>query len=536
MKLRNIGIIAHVDAGKTTTTERILHTVGYINHVGSVDAGTTIADFLPQERKRGITIQSCSIPILYKEHKINLIDTPGHVDFQFQVEKSLRVLDGCVVILDGVSGVEAQTVKVWKQANIYKKSRIVFVNKMDRAEASFYESVKSMEKLKGWGTPLICQLPIYTSRVGINSVRNKRGDGIFRGVVDLVYFKQITVNGDGGLETSTIPDEMVKDVTKAREMLVEKLADLDNEMLDLAITEEDYSKIDGRDISHSLRKVTLAGTAVPVLLGSGFKNIGVPQLLDSIIDYLPSPVDVGSCDSSKELSALVFKVTKDLTRGLLTFVRVYDGIIQPKVALKIGNTIEKAVKVYEIFANDYKQIDSIQSGNIGVIQGLKNAKTGDTIRTGDTQILEPIFIPQPVFFRQLEPDSMKDEKLLKECLLELERDDPSLHVSFEEDEIFLAGLGELHLEIAKDRLENMNCKFSMGPISISYRERIHGNTTEFVKFSRVLGDKTVECGLELNITVEDDVDTEILINVSEREVYQDEKFQNNHNVILNNLV
>ena len=526
MKLRNIGIIAHVDAGKTTTTERMLYMAGYTKIIGNVDSGTTITDFLPQERARGITIQSCSIPIHYKNHKINIIDTPGHVDFQFEVEKSLRILDGCVVILDGVGGVEAQTIKVWKQANQYQKPRIIFVNKMDRLESLFRNSVESIEKnLKGWGQPLVCQLPVFypIDQLGLKTCKDNSG-GIFKQIIDLVHFKQFSFNNNGSINEAEIDADLLSDAKLAREQLVEKVANLDERVLDLFVTND--MDIPNNELKAGLRRVVLNGSGCPVLLGSGFKNIGVQLLLDAIIDYLPSPIDVVEKSDSNDLSALAFKVTKDPTRGLLTFVRVYNGTLRPKEPLLVStNYVEKATKLFEIYANEFKQVESIQSGHIGVVQGLKNCKTGDTIRTGNANLLDPIYIPQPVFVRQLHVDSLKDEKHLLESLNELVRDDPSLRTTNEEGEILLSGLGELHLEIAKDRLQDMKCKFTMGPISISYREKIESEIQEFVHFERDIGGKVVECGLELSISMDSTIDTNVIVNLQESDLYQDENFQ-----------
>ncbi|CAN9168707.1 unnamed protein product [Alternaria alternata] len=557
---RNIGIIAHIDAGKTTTTERMLYYSGVTRRIGNVDEGSTVTDFLPAERARGITIQSAAItfhwpplppstqtpppppqlpasfdnvPRSSSSHNINLIDTPGHADFTFEVLRSLRVLDGAVCILDGVAGVEAQTEKVWTQAGTYHIPRIIFVNKLDRVGAAFSRTVKEIGvRLHGW--PAVCQIPWW-----------KNGNGDFVGVGDAVNLRGMLwqAGGDGrdiqafGLEELSKTDEkFAEEIKKARVALVEILSEHDDVMVEHFLEhDEDHLAISGLQIMQSLRRVVLQAPqkVIPVFAGASFRNIGVQPLLDSVVDLLPSPLErpdpeisISSQSSTlatllnaatatptrttkpskkqqksdgelavaevKNLNAcaLAFKVVNDAKRGVLVYVRVYSGSIDRGATLYNTNLslAERAPRLLKMYANDAVEVDSIGVGQIGVITGLKHARTGDTLivyrglqmkgtPSGglDTLQLRPIAVPPPVFFTSIEPNSLSEQKHVQESLAILLREDPSLHLSVDEEsgQTHLAGMGDLHLEIARDRLLNdFKAKARIGKIEIGYRETI----------------------------------------------------------------
>ncbi|GAB1738244.1 hypothetical protein NU219Hw_g2791t2 [Hortaea werneckii] len=546
-RTRNIGIIAHIDAGKTTTTERMLYYSGY------VDEGSTVTDFLPAERARGITIQSAAISFSWPPtgtsqplpgshhitpHNLNLIDTPGHADFTFEVLRSLRVLDGAVCILDGVAGVEAQTEKVWAQASAYRIPRIVFVNKLDRDGAAFGKTVKEVGlRLHAW--PAVCNIPWWN------------GDGKLIGVGDVVGLQGMRyVEGGDGKQIDLVPLQelesqeaaLAAELRKARTALIELLSEHDDEMVEKYLeADEDHLAISAADVTASLRRCTLQHPqmVVPVFAGASFRNVGVQPLLDSVIDLLPSPaerpdpeVSLGSSGtkgglsaflsgkltaaaapersktSSKAVSkdkatlalqnleacALAFKVVADARRGVLVYVRVYSGAITRNAPLwnTILQSTERAQRLLKMYANDAVDIESIPAGQIGVIPGLKFARTGDTLvsYTGahpkngppapiNTLQLRPIAVPPPVFFVSVEPNSLAEEKPIKEALALLLREDPSLHVSVDEEsgQTHLAGMGELHLEIARDRLiTDLKAKARIGSIEIGYRETLTNPT------------------------------------------------------------
>ncbi|KAI7636013.1 Ribosome-releasing factor 2, partial [Hortaea werneckii] len=512
-RTRNIGIIAHIDAGKTTTTERMLYYSGYTRRLGDVDEGSTVTDFLPAERARGITIQSAAISFAWPPtgtsqplpgshhttpHNLNLIDTPGHADFTFEVLRSLRVLDGAVCILDGVAGVEAQTEKVWAQASAYRIPRIVFVNKLDRDGAAFGKTVKEVGlRLRAW--PAVCNLPWWNADgklIGVGDVVGLQGMRYVEGgdgkQIDLVSLQELE-SQDAALAA---------ELRKARTSLIELLSEHDDEMVEKYLeADEDYLAISAADITASFRRCTLQHPqmVVPVFAGASFRNVGVQPLLDSVIDLLPSPterpdpeVSLGSSGtkgglsaflsgkltaaaapersktSSKAVSkdkatlalqnleacALAFKVVADARRGVLVYVRVYSGAITRNAPLwnTILQSTERAQRLLKMYANDAVDIESIPAGQIGVIPGLKFARTGDTLvsYTGahpkngppapiNTLQLRPIAVPPPVFFVSVEPNSLAEEKPIKEALALLLREDPSLHVSVDEES------GQTHL-------------------------------------------------------------------------------------------
>ncbi|XP_043345132.1 ribosome-releasing factor 2, mitochondrial isoform X2 [Cervus canadensis] len=517
-KIRNIGIMAHIDAGKTTTTERILYYSGYTRSLGDVDDGDTVTDFMAQERERGITIQSAAVTFDWKGHRVNLIDTPGHVDFTLEVERCLRVLDGAVAVFDASAGVEAQTLTVWRQADKHKVPRICFLNKMDKTGASFNYAVESIrEKLKA--KPLLLQLPI--------------GEGkAFKGVVDVVGKEKLLWNpnsNDGKdferkplLETSD--PKLLKETTEARNALIEQVADLDDEFADLVLGEfsENFDLLPAEKLQTAIRRVTLAQTAVPVLCGSALKNKGVQPLLDAVTLYLPSPEE-RSCEFLQwyegDLCALAFKVLHDKQRGPLVFMRIYSGMLKPQTAIHNinGNCTERISRLLLPFADQHIEIPLLTAGNIALTVGLKHTATGDTIvsskssalaasrrakREGEKKqkengeaerlLLAGVEIPEPVFFCTIEPPSMAKQPDLDHALKCLQREDPSLKVKLDPDsgQTILCGMGELHIEIIHDRIKReYGLETYLGPLQVAYREAILNSVHATDTLDRTLGDK-----------------------------------------------
>ncbi|XP_043743803.1 ribosome-releasing factor 2, mitochondrial isoform X2 [Cervus elaphus] len=517
-KIRNIGIMAHIDAGKTTTTERILYYSGYTRSLGDVDDGDTVTDFMAQERERGITIQSAAVTFDWKGHRVNLIDTPGHVDFTLEVERCLRVLDGAVAVFDASAGVEAQTLTVWRQADKHKVPRICFLNKMDKTGASFNYAVESIrEKLKA--KPLLLQLPV--------------GEGkAFKGVVDVVGKEKLLWNpnsNDGKdferkplLETSD--PKLLNETTEARNALIEQVADLDDEFADLVLGEfsENFDLLPAEKLQTAIRRVTLAQTAVPVLCGSALKNKGVQPLLDAVTLYLPSPEE-RSCEFLQwykgDLCALAFKVLHDKQRGPLVFMRIYSGMLKPQTAIHNinGNCTERISRLLLPFADQHIEIPLLTAGNIALTVGLKHTATGDTIvsskssalaasrrakREGEKKqkengeaerlLLAGVEIPEPVFFCTIEPPSMAKQPDLDHALKCLQREDPSLKVKLDPDsgQTILCGMGELHIEIIHDRIKReYGLETYLGPLQVAYREAILNSVHATDTLDRTLGDK-----------------------------------------------
>jgi elongation factor G len=551
-KIRNIGIIAHIDAGKTTTTERMLYYVGYTNKIGNVDQGSTVTDYLKVERERGITIQSACIPLAWRNHRINLIDTPGHVDFTIEVERSLRVLDGAVTVLDGVAGVEAQTETVWRQSNTYKIPRIIYINKLDREGVSFHNTISTIEKrLKGWGVPVICQLPVFREN-DIYSTKDAHG-GIFHSIIDLINMEQLDWSKDatGSVITRSEIDSALLEIAKNKRIeLIEKLGDLDEYIIEKFMEADgDHSKITSRDIKEALRKTTCNGTAVPVFCGASFKNIGVQPVLDAVIDFLPSPLEVpepsalvGKRDfipikrNDSKLCALAFKVIYDEKRGPLVFVRVYSGMLESRSTIKISKIYctnmpkERATKLMEVYADDYEEIPFIQTGNIGIIVGLKNVKTGDTLVSSDdnrNMELHKINIPPPVFVRSCNINSVSEEKKFQNAIENLLLEDPSLHLTknHETGQILLSGMGELHLEIAGERLKDVySVETRLGKVEIAYRETIKNNMrpTKY-SYDREFFRKPSKCDMEISIERDNSIDVEIDCNIQASQIYRGEQ-------------
>jgi elongation factor G len=518
-KIRNLGIIAHIDAGKTTTTERLLNHSGFIRHAGNVDDGDTVMDYLPQERERGITIQSACITFPWKDHRLNLIDTPGHVDFTMEVERSIRVLDGAVTILDGVAGVESQTETVWRQSNRYKVSKLIFINKLDRVGANFEKTVNQVRtKLKG--RPIIVQVPIF---------KIVKGDDEFECVLDLVNGLKLEWRGeDKSKELISSPLEEGSDkwdaYVQARTQLVEEVSELDDAILDAYLETSDPLAITSEQLIAALRRITLSNKGSPVLCGSSLKDIGIQPLLDSIINYLPSPSDLPipegilsdgkgqlvPLDTKSPVCALAFKVIYDQQRGPLTFVRVYSGSLDKRASLvnPNQNTKEKVSKLLQMYADEYEEIPNISAGNIGIVLGLKGTKTGDTLlspqfKPNPSLKLPQLDVPNPVFSVSIEPETQKDEPDLNEALKNLLLEDPSLklHRDEESGQLILSGMGELHLDILKHRLLNeLKVNATTGNLFISYREILNQELEYNGTIEDTLLGKEVKLGMKLTIT------------------------------------
>lgn len=455
-RIRNIGIIAHIDAGKTTTTEKMLYFAGHMHHAGSVDHGSTVMDFLPAERERGITIASAAITLPWNDYKINLIDTPGHADFTYEVERAVRVLDGAVCVLDGVAGVEAQTEKVWRQSEAYNVPKLVFVNKMDRAGAGFGRTVREVESELG-GRTVVLQIPVFEAER-------------FCGVIDVIEMEESCWDAEGKIVRRNKISDM-GEATKAREALVETLAELDLEIVEILLKHENHMLVSAESIRSALARQTRANLLVPVLCGAAARNIGVQPLLDAIGLYLPPPLST----NVQTATAVAFKVVHDQKRGALVYVRVYSGVL--KRGTMIHNITQKSsermLKLLQPYADEFDELQELTAGNIGIIVGLKTARTGDTLASAkDVANLAPIAVPCPVFFAAI-TSTPSEARHVDESLEMLLREDPSLQVTRENDQILLSGMGELHLEISRNRLrQHYKARCEMGPVKIGYRERI----------------------------------------------------------------
>lgn len=476
---RNIGIMAHIDAGKTTTTERILYYTGKTHKIGEVHEGTATMDWMVQEQERGITITSAATTCFWKEHRINIIDTPGHVDFTIEVERSLRVLDGAVAVFDSVAGVEPQSETVWRQANKYKVPRICFVNKMDRLGANFYRCVEMIKDRLG-SQPAVIQLPIGS-------------ESSFVGIIDLVLMKAIIWHDDnlGARFTyEDIPEEMKEISQKYRQELLDLIVDQDDELFEKYLLTHDLSE---DDIKKCLRLGTLKFSFVPVLCGSAFKNKGVQTLLDAVLDYLPSPLDVppvvgivpGTENSEERLpdpkapfSGLAFKIANDPFVGTLTYFRIYSGTITSgmQVINSVKGKKEKIGRMLQMHANSREDIKQETCGGIVALAGLKLTDTGDTLCDSDHPIiLERMEFPVPVISVAVEPKTKADQERMGVALARLKREDPSFFFSADPEtgETVISGMGELHLEIIVDRMKReFNVEASVGQPQVAYRETI----------------------------------------------------------------
>jgi len=492
-KIRNIGIIAHIDAGKTTTTERILYYTGRTYKVGDVDDGTTVMDWMQQERERGITITAAATTCHWKEHRINIIDTPGHVDFTAEVERSLRVLDGGIVILDAVAGVEAQSETVWRQADRYKVPRVCFINKMDRVGADFYRTITMIEE-RLRAKALIIQLPVGK-------------ESQFSGLIDLVNNKAWTFSDvvDAQPVESDVPDEYKEEATKYRQLLIEKLAENDDQLMLLYLNNSDISVA---EIKAAIRRLTLNNRVVPILCGTALKNKGVQRLLDSVVDYLPSPIDVPPISGidirtaekvlrepsdDAPFSALAFKVVADPFMGRLVYFRVYSGKIKSGVQIfnSTKNRKERIGRLLLMHANRREEVDEVDTGTIAATVGLKETFTGDTLCAMDQPvILEAIRFPEPVISMAVEPKSKADQDKLGDALTKLSEEDPTFKIRSDEDtgQTLISGMGELHLEVLIDRiLREFNVGVNVGNPQVAYKETITAAVESEGKFVKQSG-------------------------------------------------
>ena len=475
---RNIGIIAHIDAGKTTTTERILFYTGKTYRLGSVDDGTTVTDWMEQERERGITIVSAAVSAEWKGFQINIIDTPGHIDFTAEVQRSLRVLDGGVVIFDAVQGVEPQSETVWRQADRYGVPRICFVNKMDRVGASFDRSVEMIHQRLG-ANAVPVQMP-----VGIESS--------YKGVVDLISQKAILWEEELGKEPfeAAIPDDLREQATFMREQMIERIAETDDE---LTLKYLEGSEISQEELKAALRRAVISGAATPVFCGSSLRNKGVQPLLDGIVDYLPSPKDIPPvkgthphtgqeierpAQDDAPLSALVFKIVTDPYVGRLAYIRVYSGKLSQggMVYNSTKEQRERVGRLLRMYADRREDITEIYAGDIGAVLGLKNSFTGDTLSdASNTVLLESISFPEPVISVAIEPKTTADQDKMGEALRKLSEEDPTFRVRGDEEtgQTIISGMGELHLEVLVDRmLREFRVQARVGKPQVAYRESI----------------------------------------------------------------
>jgi elongation factor G len=477
-RVRNIGIIAHIDAGKTTTTERILYYTGRTYKIGNVDEGTTVMDFMQQERERGITIKAAATTAYWRDHRINIIDTPGHVDFTAEVERSLRVLDGGVVIFDGVAGVEAQSETVWRQAHRYGVPRICYINKMDRVGANFKRTVSMIEKrLSARALPV--QLPLGSEES-------------FSGVIDLISMKawQFDGNPDSEPKEISIPESEKADASEFRHLLIERLADADDNMMEAYL---EGKEITSELIKQSLRRVTLANKGVPIICGSSFRNKGIEFLLDAVLDYLPSPLDMPpvhaidiktgadvTCpvDDEAPFAALAFKVVSDPFVGRLVYFRIYSGRIE--VGDQVLNTTrgkrERIGRLLLMHANHREEITYADTGSIVATLGLKNTFTGDTLCDATQPVLlESIRFPEPVVSIAIEPKTRADQDKLGEALQKLTEEDPTFKVSYNQEtgQTVISGMGELHLDVIVSRLTTEHGVMAkVGQPQVAYKETI----------------------------------------------------------------
>jgi elongation factor G len=478
-RVRNIGIMAHIDAGKTTTTERILYYTGRTHKMGEVHEGAAVMDWMAQEQERGITITSAATTAFWRDFRINIIDTPGHVDFTVEVERSLRVLDGAIAVFDSVAGVEPQSETVWRQADRYRVPRIAFINKMDRVGADFFAAVQSMVDRLG-AHPVPVQLPIGQEEH-------------FRGVVDIIEMQGLVWNEPLGIqiETIEIPTELREQAEEYHHQLIDAVAEHDEELLETYLLDE--ASVTPEMIRRALRKATLAITVTPVLLGSAFKNKGVQPLLDGVVDYLPSPLDVPPVhgvdprtehelsrrpSEDEPFSALAFKVMSDPYVGKLTYFRVYSGKVKAgdRVLNVTTSKTERIGRLLQMHANHREERDEIGAGEIVAAVGLKATTTGDTLATETAPIrLESMNFPDPVISVAIEPKTKADQDKLTTALTRLADEDPTFRVRSDEEtgQTIIAGMGELHLEIIVDRLmREFNVNANVGRPQVAYRETV----------------------------------------------------------------
>lgn len=492
-KTRNIGIMAHIDAGKTTTTERVLYYTGRIHKIGETHEGASQMDWMEQEQERGITITSAATTAAWKEHRVNIIDTPGHVDFTVEVERSLRVLDGAVAVLDAQSGVEPQTETVWRQATTYGVPRVVFVNKMDKIGADFLYSVKTLhERLQANAHPI--QIPIGA-------------EDDFEAIIDLVEMNAVFYGNDLGtdIEVREIPEEHMPIAEEYREKLIEAVAELDEELMEKYLGGEEITK---EELKAAIRKGTVNVEFYPVICGSAFKNKGVQLMLDAVIDYLPSPLDVPAikgilpdtdeeverhADDSEPFSALAFKVMTDPYVGKLTFFRVYSGTLSSGsyVQNSTKGKRERVGRILQMHANSRQEISEVYAGDIAAAVGLKDTTTGDTLcEEKNLVILESMEFPEPVISLSIEPKSKADQDKMSTALQKLQEEDPTFraHTDQETGQTIIEGMGELHLDILVDRMRReFKVEANVGAPQVAYRETFRTPAQVEGKFARQSG-------------------------------------------------
>ena len=504
-RTRNFGFIAHIDAGKTTVTERFLYYTHRTHKMGQIDEGTTIMDYLPDEKKRGITITSAATMVSWNDYRLNIIDTPGHVDFTIEVERSLRVLDGAVVIFCARGGVEPQSETVWRQADRYNVPRIAFINKMDRAGANFLHCVDMM-KTRLNCNPVPIQIPIGK-------------EDFFEGVIDLISMKALYNSEDNQGEEiveKDIPEDMLAEAETHREFMIEQLAEYNDEIFEKFVHSE---PVPNEDIIKTLRKVTIDNTLIPVLCGAALRNKNVQPLINAVVAYLPSPLDVPpvhgtDLDGNKitrktavnePFCALVFKIITDKDSRLV-FIRIYSGILKKGEYVHITNSDEKerAARIFYMHANKKERVDKAYAGEIVAVTGLRSVMTGDTLCAPDTPpvLLEKILFPDPVISLAIEPKSKSDEEKLLECLQKISQDDPTF--SFKKDldtgQKIISGMGELHLEIIISHLkEAFNININTGKPQVVYRETITQPVTHEEIFDKLIAEKQLFASVTIKL-------------------------------------
>ena len=504
--MRNIGIMAHIDAGKTTTTERILYYTGKIHRIGEIDDGAATMDWMTQEQERGITIQSAATTTYWKDYQINIIDTPGHVDFTAEVERSLRVLDGAVAVLCAVGGVQPQTETVWKQADEYHVPRICFVNKMDRAGADYFAAMQDV-KVKFGANPVPLQIPIGS-------------ESAFEGVIDLVKMKEYRFDPKDDGETiieSEISYNRQALAQEWQEKLIDEIATGNDEIADLFLSGEDIPE---EMLKAEIRRQTIAQEIIPFFCGSARKNTAIQPLIDAIIDYLPAPNEVPAaigfhtkkeekvevpCDSNGPLSGLVFKIQYDREAGSLCYVRLYSGKLKPGEQIyNVGKKKRERVnRVLRMHANKTEPMDCLEAGDIAVIIGLKLAQTGDTLGSeGMPILLEDLNFPEPVISVAIEPDTISDRDKLKETLEILSKEDPTFtrRDDAETGQLIISGMGELHLDVLVTRMkDDFKVAARVGAPQVTYRESVTAECEHTEVYDKVIGGKQVTAGLTLHI-------------------------------------
>ncbi|MBI3322363.1 MAG: elongation factor G [Candidatus Omnitrophica bacterium] len=477
-KTRNFGIVAHIDAGKTTTTERILYYTGRVHRIGEVDEGTTTTDWMPQEQERGITITAAAITTFWKDYRFNIIDTPGHVDFTIEVERSLKVLDGAVVVFDAVSGVESQSETVWRQADRYGVPRMCYINKMDRMGADFYGTFKQIEERLG-SRPVPMQIPIGS-------------EAAFKSVIDLLREKALVWTDKEGavIEEQPIPPEMAEKAKEWRHMMIERVGEVDDAIMDKYLHEKPISV---EDLVPAIRRATIANKIVPVFCGASARNKGVQPMLDGVCAYLPSPLDIPPIkgtnpdtrkeeerhtDEKEPMAALAFKIMSDPFVGKLTFIRVYSGVLKSGAYYYNANKEEqeRIGKLVKMQANKQEIVKEVGAGDIAAVVGLKETKTGETICEKEHPILlEGIVFPEPVVSLAIEPETKLDQEKLGMAMNRLQEEDPTFRVRYNSEtaQTIIAGMGELHLEILLDRMKReFKVNTKVGPPQVAYKETI----------------------------------------------------------------